>query len=57
MVEYNWRLPSISGSADTIEAGVDHHEGIPFDMAGLFSFSGTNHKLFLNPVTGQPTGG
>ncbi len=56
-VEYNWGLPGIPGSADQVEAGVDASEGVPFDLAGMFDFSGKrNSKLFLNPVTGQKQG-
>jgi phospholipase C len=55
-VEYNWRVPSISGSADTIEAAYDHANGLPFDMAGLFDFRGPHdRRLILDPATGQPT--
>jgi phospholipase C len=53
-VEYNWGLPSIDGSADHVLAGVDHADGLPFDMAGLFDFGGHNSRLTLNPATGQP---
>ncbi len=54
-VEYNWHLRGIPGSADQVLAGLDQHEGIPFDLAGMFDFSGTpNGKLILNPTTGQP---
>ncbi|MGZ6617489.1 MAG: alkaline phosphatase family protein, partial [Solirubrobacteraceae bacterium] len=60
-VEFNWRLPSIGGSADQIQSSVDQHERVPFDLAGLFRFDrgwfgDENTKLFLNPVTGQPVG-
>ena len=60
-VEFNWRLPSIDGSADQIQSSVDQHERVPFDLAGLFRFDhgwfgDQNTKLFLNPVTGQPVG-
>jgi phospholipase C len=54
LIEYNWRLPGIPGSADQILAGNDR---IPFDLAGMFRFAGRrseNDKLFLNPMTGQP---
>jgi phospholipase C len=36
LVEYNWRLGSIPGSADTRLARRDWFEGVPFDLAGLF---------------------
>ena len=60
LIEYNWRLPSISGSADQIEATVDRHEGVPFDLAGLFTFRHEGDhggRLFIDPNTGQPIGG
>jgi len=57
-VEYNWRLPSISGSADQIQSSVDASEGVPFDLAGLFSFKGSrDRRLILDPGTGRPTTG
>jgi phospholipase C len=58
-VEFNWRLPSISGSADQVLASKDYAEGIPFDLAGMFKFRGFEHnrRLFLDPNTGQPVGG
>jgi phospholipase C len=58
-VEYNWRLGSITGSADQVLASTDNTEGIPFDLAGLFKFRGFEHnrRLFLDPNTGQPVGG
>ncbi len=61
LIEYNWRLPSIDGSADSLLTGADRSERVPFDLAGLFQFDHgwfgeENTKLFLNPVTGQPVG-
>jgi phospholipase C len=57
-VEYNWRLPSITGSADQILAGTDRAEGVPFDLAGLFDLRGPrDRRLILDPATGQPTDG
>jgi phospholipase C len=57
-IEYNWRLPSIPGSADQVLAGTNHQERIPFDLAGMFTFDGrVNEKLILNPTTGQPVRG
>jgi phospholipase C len=55
-IEYNWSLPGISGSADQVLGGVDRHEGVPFDLAGMFDFDSSVHhsRLLLNPVTGQP---
>jgi phospholipase C len=55
-IEYNWGLPSISGSADQIQSSVDATEGVPFDLAGLFDFRGPHdRRLILDPATGQPT--
>ena len=61
LIEYNWRLPSIDGSADALLTSADRSERVPFDLAGLFRFrhdwfGEQNSKLFLNPVTGQPVG-
>jgi phospholipase C len=54
-VEYNWGLPGISGSADQVLSNRDEAAGIPFDLAGMFSFDGhRNHRLILDPNTGQP---
>jgi phospholipase C len=56
LVEYNWGLPAISGSADQLLAGSDAANGIPFDLAGLFDFSApANPQLLLDPTTGQRT--
>ncbi len=59
LIEYNWRLGTIPGSADLIQAGLDHSEGVPFDIARMFEFrrEGVQHggTLFLDPTTGQPT--
>jgi phospholipase C len=54
LIEYNWRLPGIPGSADQLLAMRDRWEGIPFDVAGMFNFCATNPKLVLDPGTGQP---
>jgi phospholipase C len=57
-VEYNWRLPAISGSADHVLSSADSSEGIPFDLAGLFDFHGPHaQRVLLDPSTGQPTHG
>ncbi len=58
LVEYNWRLPGIPGSADQLLAGADRAEGIPFDLAGMFNLAqrGRPRRLLLNPSTGQPLG-
>jgi hypothetical protein len=60
-VEYNWGLRGLPGSADQILAGRDRAAGLPFDLAGLFSFSGHGSSagstpFLLDPSTGQPTG-
>jgi phospholipase C len=68
LIEYNWRLPSIDGSADQVLQRADRSEGVRFDLAGLFRFGGDRRggfhgfgdgggKLFLDPSTGQPVGG
>ncbi|MBV8998839.1 MAG: alkaline phosphatase family protein [Solirubrobacterales bacterium] len=65
LIEYNWRLPGISGSADQVLSKADQAERIPFDLAGLFSFRGEGddhgdshaRTLFLDPTTGAPTWG
>jgi phospholipase C len=55
LIEYNWALAGIPGSADQVLAGKDASESVPFDLAGLFEFGGRRQgKLFLNPTTGQP---
>ncbi len=61
LIEYNWRLPSIDGSTDSLLTSSDQAERIPFDLAGLFRFRGERFderggKLFLDPSTGQPVG-
>jgi phospholipase C len=49
LVEFNWRLPGISGSADQVLGR--------FDLAGMFRFHGRrNEELLLNPATGRPIG-
>jgi phospholipase C len=58
LIEYNWRLPAIAGSTDQLLSEIDLSERIPFDLAGLFKFQGErNHRLFLDPITGQPARG
>ncbi len=53
-VEFNWRLPGIPGSADQLLASNDRAEGVPFDLAGMFKFTGRpSPRLFLNPITGE----
>ena len=59
LVEYNWGLPTIPGSADTLFATRNRGAELPFDMAGLFRFGDDSESrtttLFLDPVTGVPT--
>jgi phospholipase C len=56
LIEYNWELPAIPGSADQVLAATDLSEGIAFDLAGSFDFRGPrSQRLFLNPDTGQPS--
>jgi phospholipase C len=63
LIEYNWGLPSIAGSADQVLSGGEQAFGSrrrfgehgSFDLAGLFKFEGRpNPKLILDPNTGQP---
>jgi phospholipase C len=54
LIEYNWRLPAIPGSADSL---LSHQGGCgrTFDLAGMFSFGGRpNGRLVLDPATGTP---
>jgi phospholipase C len=55
-VEYNWHLPGIPGSFDEVLDPLDHHEGIPFDLAGMFDFGAppNTSQYVLNPNTGSP---
>ena len=57
LVEYNWRLPSISGSADQLLSERHRFESRerPFDLADMFNFkhSDGNGELILNPKTGH----
>ena len=39
LVEYNWHLPGIPGSADHILSRLDRFEGLKFDLAGMLDFS------------------
>jgi phospholipase C len=58
LVEYNWHLPPISGSADQVQAATNQTGGVPFDLAGLFQFNNAGAPaLILDPTTGQPVGG
>jgi phospholipase C len=63
MIEYNWKLPGITGSADQVLTGngTDLSEGVPFDLAGMFRFTGLlrNPAFYINPTTGRraPTDG
>jgi phospholipase C len=55
LIEYNWGLSGIPGSADQVLAGTEQQAGIPFDLAGMFNFqSHEDSKLILDPSTGQP---
>jgi phospholipase C len=55
LVQYNWGLPGIAGSADQVLAKTDQRAGLPFDLAGLFQFRGADRaaKVILNPTTGS----
>ncbi len=59
-IEYNWHLRGIPGSADQVLTTRDRLQGLPFDLAGMFSFKHRQSQtlvqtLILNPVTGEPT--
>ena len=55
LVEYNWACRLSAAQADQIQSSVDASEGVPFDLAGLFSFRGPrDRRLILNPATGNP---
>jgi phospholipase C len=55
LIEYNWRLPGIPGSADQVLSGLDRSHGLRFDLQGMFDFKHPKgQQLILNPVTGQP---
>ena len=58
LIEYNWHLPGIPGSADQVLAKADRSQGIGFDLAGMFDFKHPDaNKLILNPATGEPAPG
>jgi phospholipase C len=48
-VEDNWNLPSIAGSYDALAGSLSN-------MFNFHSSHGNNGRLFLDPVTGQPSG-
>ena len=35
MIEYNWHLPGMPGSANQVLARTDRSERVPFDLAGM----------------------
>jgi phospholipase C len=56
LIEYNWHLPGIPGSADQVLSRRDRSHGLKFDLAGMLDFKHPEgQKLILNTVTGQPT--
>jgi phospholipase C len=57
-VEYNWHLPGINGSFDQVLDPLDHHEGVKFDLGGMFDFKASPNTapFILNQNTGEPTG-
>ena len=58
LIEYNWHLPGIPGSADQVLAKLDRSQGIRFDLEGMFDFNRPQaKKLILSPVTGEPGAG
>jgi phospholipase C len=56
-VEYNWGLPGIGDSFDRILGSLDHHEGIKFDLGGMFDFGSPpdTTPYILDPATGEPS--
>jgi phospholipase C len=55
LIEYNWNLPAIAGSADRLLTAADNGEHVKFDLAGMFRWGeDRSSKLFLNPITGEP---
>jgi uncharacterized protein YjbI with pentapeptide repeats len=53
-IEYNWGITPIPGSYDQAEAAIDHSEGIPFDLAGMFNFTHCDAPAVqLDPATGR----
>jgi phospholipase C len=56
LIEYNWHLPGIPGSADQVLSGLDRSRGLKFDLAGMFDFKHPQgQQLILGTVTGEPT--
>jgi phospholipase C len=54
LIEYNWGLPGIAGSADQVLRRKDTSEGIRFDLGGMFNFRHPqDRKVILDPNTGQ----
>jgi phospholipase C len=55
-VEYNWHLPSIADSFDHVLGPLDEHEGVKFDLGGMFDFDAPPNTTpyILNPTTGNP---
>ncbi|HEX5174205.1 MAG TPA: alkaline phosphatase family protein [Gaiellaceae bacterium] len=56
LVEYNWGLPGIKGSFDQILDPLDRHEGVRFDLGGMFDFGSPpdTTPYILDPTTGEP---
>jgi len=50
-IEDNWGLPRIPGSFDSIAGSINSM----FSFNGNGNGNGNNRKLFLDPITGQPT--
>jgi phospholipase C len=55
-VEYNWGLPGIHGSFDQVLDPLDGHEGVKFDLGGMFDFGAPPNTTpyILDPTTGNP---
>src|SRR5262249_7483609 len=54
-IEYNWKVPAISGAADQVLSAANKAEAVPFDIAGMFNFAAAAHAqpVFLDPTTGK----
>ena len=54
LVEYNWGLPGIAGSADQVLAGKDASERVRFDLGAMFRFTRPrDNRVILDPFTGE----
>ena len=54
LIEYNWGLPGIAGSADQVLAGKDASERVRFDLGAMFRFTRPrDNRVILDPFTGE----